>query len=95
MKARGSSVDLIIADENPRNDEPSLEIESRTCPSLVGNGMNNQLCLPFSCPWINDVQSGLIPVDINDGIPCLRKPSAVAKVSPPFICSQFCFASCV
>ena len=85
MKARGSTVNLFMADQNPGNGELPLEIESHTG--------QNQFCPPFSFPWINEVPNGLIPVDINDGIPCLPKQSAAAKVGPPFICSQFYFVS--
>ena len=60
MKARGSTVDLIISDENPGNVEVPLEIESHTCQFLVGDGMNNKLCPPFSFPWINEVPNGPI-----------------------------------
>ncbi|KAF3447364.1 hypothetical protein FNV43_RR12550 [Rhamnella rubrinervis] len=79
MKARGSTVDLIIADENSGNGERLSEAGSHKGPSLFGDGMNTQLCPPFSFPWISEVPNGLIPVDLNDGIPCLPKPSAVPK----------------
>lgn len=99
MKVRGSTVDLILASPSHTNGHSvhgygGLPVEEgcNICPSLVGDGMINQLCPPFSFPWMNAVSEGSVPVGTNDGIPCLPKHSAVSKVGPPFICSQLSFA---
>ncbi|KAH7524925.1 hypothetical protein FEM48_Zijuj06G0171000 [Ziziphus jujuba var. spinosa] len=88
MKARGSTVDLFRESPPHSNGHSSpeygglpFEAGCRICPSLVADGTINQLCPPFSFPWVDTVSDGLVPIDTNDGIPCLPKQSAVSKVS--------------